>query len=202
MNKLVKQTAPGPAATFSVFHALYALELISDKSIGRSRLAERMGLGEGVVRTIINRMKKEGIIRVTRAGCTLTGKGLRLWNEYKRAFSKKIELEKTGLAFGNYSFAILVKTRGDMIRSGLKQRDAAIMAGARGATTILFVKNRLTIPSVGDNIDEYIPEAARMMIQLLKPEENDVIVIGSADSSLKAQYGTLAAAWTLIDDCS
>ena len=38
------------------------------------------------------------------------------------------------------------------------------------------------------------------MVRLLQPEENDVIVIGSADSLVKAEYGALAAAWTLIDD--
>jgi hypothetical protein len=35
----------------------------------------------------------------------------------------------------------------------------------------------------------------------MNPEEDDVIIVSSADSLEKAEYGALAAAWMLLDDC-
>jgi hypothetical protein len=75
------------------------------------------------------------------------------------------------------------------------------MAGAKGATTIMFKEGRLKIPSVSDDVTKDFPDAANQIVRLLKPEENDVIIIGSADSLGKAEYGTLAAAWTVLNDC-
>jgi hypothetical protein len=43
------------------------------------------------------------------------------------------------------------------------------------------------------------PKAADQIVSLLKPEENDIVIIGSADTLGKAEYGALAAAWTLLN---
>lgn len=106
---------------------------------------------------------------------------------------------KSELTLADY-IAALVKYQGHTIKSGIEQRDAAIMVGAKGATTIIFKEGHLVIPSVGDNIAEDFPEAANQITRLLKPEENDAIIIGSANDSIKAEYGALAAAWTILGD--
>jgi hypothetical protein len=137
---------------------------------------------------------------VSKTGCTLTNKGVKLWKEYKSAM-KKIEIRKSELTLAEYSSAILIKNGGDKISSGVEQRDAAVKAGAKGATTIIFKKRRLTIPSVSNNMINDFPTAANQIIRLLKPEENDAIVIGSGNSLGEAEHGVLAAAWTLLDDC-
>lgn len=201
LEKITGEKAPGPSPTFSIFHIVHAIELIAEKIIGRSKLAEELEVGEGTVRTIIRRLKDTGLITISKTGCVLTDKGLRLWNEYKTVFRKRVEIGKSELTIADYNFAILVKNCGDKVKSGMEQRDAAIMVGAKGATTIMFKKGRLIVPSVSNNIAKDFPRAANQVIRLLQPEENDVIVIGSADSLGKAEYGTLAAAWTLITDC-
>lgn len=193
--------APGPSPMFSLFHVLRALELVAQKPIGRGRLAENLEVGEGTVRTIIERMREAGLVTVSRVGCALTTKGLRFWKEYNSVFQRRTDIGKNELAFAGYNFAILVKNSGRMVKLGVEQRDAAVMVGAKGATTILFKKGRLIIPSVSDDGAKDFPEAASQIFRLLDPKENDVIVIGSADNSAKAAYGTLAAAWTIVDDC-
>jgi hypothetical protein len=80
----------------------------------------------------------------------------------------------------------------------MEQRDAAVMVGAKSATTLLFKEKRLIIPSVSNNVAEDFPKAASQILKLLKPEENDVVIIVSANSPEKAQYGALAAAWALL----
>jgi len=201
LEKITREKAPGPSPTFSVFHMLRAVEFIAEKTIGRSRLAENLEVGEGVIRTVIERLKDAGLIETSKTGCTLTNKGLRLWQEYTSVFKKKMQIEKNELALAEYNLAILIKNRGHKIKSGVEQRDAAVMAGARGATTIMVKEGRLIIPSVSNIVAKDFPKAANQIIRNFEPEENDVIIIGSADSLGKAEYGTLAAAWTLINDC-
>jgi predicted transcriptional regulator len=201
LEKIAGEKAPGPSPTFSVLHMLRAIELVANKAIGRSKLAEELGVGEGVMRTMINRLKDADLITTSKLGSTLTSKGLKLWNEYKMVFRRKVEIGKNELTLADYNVAILVKNRGHKVKSGMKQRDAAIMVGARGATTIMFKGERLIIPSVSDNMTKDFPKVANQMVRLLQPGENDVIVVGSADSLVKAEYGALAAAWTLVNDC-
>jgi predicted transcriptional regulator len=202
LEKITGEKAPGPSPTFSVFHMLRAIELTAKKAIGRSKLAKELGVGEGAMRTMINRLKDAGLISTSKLGCTLTSKGLKVWNEYNTVFRRKVGIGKSELTLADYNFVILVKNRGHKVKSGMEQRDAAIMVGGKGATTIMFKGKRLIIPSVSDNVAKDFPKAANQMIRLLRPEENDVIVVGSADSLVRAEYGALAAAWTLVNDCA
>lgn len=201
LEKIASEKAPGPPSTFSVFHILRAIELISEKTIGRSKLAENLKVGEGAVRTIIDRLRDAGLIVASKAGCTLTKEGLRLWREYKSILVKKIKIGRNELTFAGFNFAVLIKNRSHKVKSGVEQRDSAIIVGAKGATTIMFKKGSLIMPSVSNDVARDFPKAANQIVKLLQPEENDVIIIGSADSLEKAEYGTLAAAWTLLDDC-
>lgn len=202
LEKIVRKRAPGPSPTFSIFHILYTLQLLAERTMGRSKLAERLGVGEGVIRSLIGRLKNADLIAISKRGCTLTSEGRMLWDEYKTIFKRKIQLGKSTLTLADYNFAVLAKNLGHKIGTGIEQRDAAIIVGARGATTIMFDDGRLKIPTVSDNLVEDFPKPAKRIVKLLQPEENDAIIIGSADSSLEAEYATLAAAWTLLGDCT
>jgi len=82
----------------------------------------------------------------------------------------------------------------------MEQRDAALLIGAKGATTLISRKGKLTIPPEYRNIAKDFPKISRKIIDSLNPEENDAIVIGSADTLEKAEYGALAAAWNLLNN--
>jgi len=201
LEKIAAEKAPGPSPSFSVFHLLRAIELVAEKTMGRARLADGLNVGEGAVRTILERLKDDGLVAISRDGCALTSEGLRQLKEYRSIFEKKIEIGKNELTLGDYNCAILIKNRGHKIKSGVEQRDASVMVGAKGATTIMFKEGRLKIPSVSDDVAADFPKAASQIVRFLAPKENDVIIIGSADSLGKAEYGTLAAAWTFLNDC-
>jgi hypothetical protein len=81
------------------------------------------------------------------------------------------------------------------ITRGIEQRDAAIKAGAGGATTLLFDKDRLYMPGVDGEIEISIK---KMIMEGLKPEQRDVIIIGSADTALFAELGSISAAFELL----
>ncbi len=199
INGIAGTKAPGPSATFTVFHVFYAIELMSQKTIGRNKLAEKLNVGEGAIRTMINRLIDSGLIATSKEGCNLTENGLNVWKQFEDFFPKRVEVPQTEVTTSDYNYAFLVKNRGDKVKSGIDQRDAAIVAGARRAVVIVAQKGHLRIESVSENIDEEFPEATSKILLKFKPENNDVIVIAGGDTPLKAKRGAFAAAWSLLD---
>jgi predicted transcriptional regulator len=198
IESLASPKGPGPSTTFSMFHIFYALELMAKKPIGRNKLAEKLNVGEGAIRTIISRLKDAGLIVTSKEGCNLTDKGLRIWKTIEDVFPKRAEIGKTALTTSEYNYAFLVKNKGHKVESGIDQRDAAIMGGARRALVIVFKNGRLMIESVSNSIEKEFPEAANEILKNLKPEDNDVIIIAGADNPVKAKRGAFAASWVLI----
>jgi predicted transcriptional regulator len=199
LEQIAGEKAPGPLPTFSVFHMLRAIELIAEKPIGRNQLADNLRIGEGAIRTVVSRLRNAGLITTSKAGCSLTKEGTNLLKAY-RSTVKKAQLGKNELTSAECSLAVLIRNRGHELKSGMEQRDAAVMRGARSATTIMFKEGHLIIPSVSNDLSKDFPKAAKQLLERLEPEANDVIVIVSAGSSEEAEMGGLAAAWTLLDD--
>ena len=198
IESLARPKGPGPSTTFSIFHIFYALELMAEKPIGRNKVAEKLNVGEGAIRTIISHLKNAGLIVTSKEGCILTDKGLSIWKKFMEVFPKRTEVEKTPLTTSKYNYAFLVKNKGHKVKSGIDQRDAAIMGGAKRALVIVSKNDHLTIESVSKNIEKDFPEAAKKLLKSLKPEDNDVIIIAGADNPLRAKRGAFAASWVLI----
>ena len=198
IESLASPKGPGPSTTFSMFHIFSALELMAEKPIGRNKLAKKLDVGDGAVRTIISRLQDSGLIATSRKGCLLTDKGLSVWKKIEAVFPRRKEFGKTSLTTSAYSYAFLVKNRGDKVKSGIDQRDAAIMGGARRALVIVFKNGSLMIESISSSLKKDFPEAADVILSDLKPEDNDVIIIAGADSPLKAKRGAFAASWVLL----
>ena len=198
IESLAGPKGPGPSTTFTMFHIYYALELMAEKPIGRIKLAEKLNVGEGAIRTIVSRLKEAELILTSREGCKLTGKGLNIWKKFLDVFPKRGEIKKTALTTSNYNYAFLVKNKGQKIGSGIDQRDAAIMGGARRALVIVVKNGRLVIESVSDSIEEGFPEAANEIRDKFDVEDNDVIIIAGAENATKAKRGAFAASWVLI----
>jgi hypothetical protein len=200
LETLVKEKAPGPTPSFQMFHVVKVLELVADSPVGRGTLSKRLGIGEGATRTLIERLKKELILSISKPGCTLTEKGEQLWRRIAKVIPSKIELERSELTLSACNVAILVKGRASKVKLGMEQRDAAFLAGAKGATTLVTKRGKLTMPCEDVDIKETAPETYRKIIGSLKPREGDVVIIGSAGTSSIAEYGAIAATWTLLEN--
>ena len=198
MQQIAGKKAPGPSTSFSIFHVFYALELLSQKPLGRNKLAEKLNVGDGAVRTIISRLVDAGLVETSKIGCNLTEKGLEIWKQFEEIFPKRIEFPKSELVGSEFNFVFLVKNSGQKVVSSIDQRDAAIIAGARKALVIVVKGSHLSIESVGDCIELQYPKAANLLVEELKPQNNDVIVVAGADSLLKAKRGAFAASWSLV----
>jgi predicted transcriptional regulator len=201
LEGLQKEKAPGPSPSFSLFHVIKTLELTAKEGpIGRGKLSKRLGLGEGATRTLIDRLTDNELIATSKPGCSLTKKGNKIWNQFQSIFPKKVELEKSELTLAECNIAVLIKGGGDKVKTGVEQRDAAILTGAKGATTLVFKHQTLIQPGISENLARDFPTAFNQVTRLMELEDNDVVVVGSADTWEKAEYGALAAAWTLIQN--
>ena len=200
LNSLVKEKGPGPALTFTSLHLIKVLELIAEGPIGRGKLAKKLGIGEGTIRTIIKRLKDSNLIEISKNGCHLTSFGKNFWKKFKEKIPKKVFLEKNEFSLAEYTVAVLIKKCGDKVRIGMQQRDAAIMAGAEGATTLVVKDGKIILPGVSDDVAKDYPVAYRQIVKLLRPEHDDVVIVGTGETKEKAEYGALAAALTLLED--
>ena len=199
VENIAKQTAPGPSTTFKTSHIFYALERMSEKPIGRNKLAKQLNVGEGTVRTIISRLKQAGLMETSKEGGSLTGKGRDVWKIFTEYFPIRAEIGKIDLVKTEHNYAFLIRDSGHKVKSGIEQRDAAIVAGAQRAVIIVCKSGRLVIDSVSENLEAQFPNSASKILNSMNPKNNDVLIIAGAETLLKAKHGAFAASWALIN---
>ena len=205
LKKLITATvdkkAPGPSTTFTLFHIFCALENLAQKPLGRNKLADKIGVGDGAVRTIINRLKVAELISNTKEGCVLTQGGQEVWRQFEQVFPKRTEIPKTEITPSEFNYGFMVKGCGDSIKSGIDQRDTAIIAGAKRAIVLIAKQGHLHVASVDQCIEkEYGKAALEILKRIASYDNKDVIIIAGAETPLKAKMGAFAAAWSLIDN--
>lgn len=195
IEEAASKIAPGKTPYFAEPHVVKALNIISIESqVGRISLAKKLGLGEGSIRTLARHLENEDLVEVSRRGIALSELGRKFVSGLRSAMGNAVEISKSSLTVGTFNVAILVRSASKAVRTGLEQRDAAIRVGAQGATTLVFIQQELAMPSAKKDVFKSIPGTRKELISQLKPQENDVIVIGSAGDKLMAEYGAIAAA--------
>jgi DNA-binding MarR family transcriptional regulator len=181
---------PGPLPRFSPLHLWMALELIGRHGrVGRKQLARMMEIGEGSVRTILERMAKLGLVRSLRGGSSLTEKGRRILGSLPRV----TEADLHYLSLARKSAVTVVPGGAPRVSSGIEQRDAAVRAGGKGATVLIFRSGRLRFP---DGLE--VEREADRILSLVSPSEDDAVLIGFGDDGVSARLAAMAAAVSLL----
>jgi len=190
--------APGRAPSFIEAHVVKALEIIGGGVVGRIRLSKELGLGEDVTRTLVKHLKNEGIIEVSRNGIVLSEDGKKLFSNLRSKISEGIEVPNSPIAVGPFNIAVLVRNAAHGVKRGIEQRDTTIKAGALGATTLIFSRNKLTMPSSEEDVFKGISSIHDILVSKLNPKENDVIIVGSGENKTSAEIGAKMAALELL----
>ncbi len=198
IEKITSKIAPGPTPSFNEAQVVKALEIIDTGIVGRTRLSQELGLGEGVIRTLLGHMKKEGIIEISRQGIALTEYGEKLFSSLRSKISIGIEVPDSPLTVGPFNIAVLARDVAHKVKKGVEQRDTAIKVGALGATTLIFTGNKLTMPPSEEDAFRDNPFIYNMLVSKFDPKENDVIIIGSGENKAKAEVGAKMAAFELL----
>jgi predicted transcriptional regulator len=196
---VTRKIAPGPTPSFNEAHVIKTLELINNHRIlGRIKLSKELRLGEGTTRTLLNHLKKEGIIQSSRKGVSLSPYGKKIVSDLKNRLSEGVVIPPSPITVGSFNVAILVRDSAQSVGSGMEQRDAAIKSGATGATTLIFSNNKLSLPIGEENLSKSLPLLHDELVNKLNPNENCVIIVGSGESKEMAEIGAKMAAIKLI----
>jgi hypothetical protein len=191
MHKYVKMLenisgryAPSRVLSFDIVHVFKALQLMENREhVSRDLLCQELGLGEGTIKTLLKHLKMHDMIKSTNAGTKMTSKATTIFSELLSHIPIETNLPKCSIALGKFNYVVLLKQFSFAIKSGIEQRDSAIKMGALGATTMLFKDGKFVMPGSNYESLKKEPYIHRLLIERLKPEENDVIIIGSDDMS-------------------
>ncbi len=193
--KIIDAPQYGPMFRFTDASVYWSLYVLSDgKRMGRKRLAEESGVGEGSMRRILDSLKENNFVEIKQTGITITKAGLAYLSELP---IRVIEIDASKIVLGDYSQAIMVKGASRLIDNGLQQRDAGIRAGALGCTTLVMRDGELILPPSW-SIDENEPEVAEHIKEVSNMVDDDIIIIGSADNKISAINAALSAAFELF----
>ncbi|MFX0107080.1 MAG: DUF4443 domain-containing protein [Candidatus Hodarchaeota archaeon] len=191
------------APSFKPYHAAVALVMIGrEEPLGRYELCQNLSVGEGSARTLLKRLTEADYITSEgRQGQKLTNKGQSLFEEISRDIPIGLFLDVSRLVMFSEAFANLVKAKANRVKDGIRQRDEAIIQGGygkAGATTLVMKDGVLVMPP-GDfqAISSYVEETL-LILESLRPADDDVVVIGSADEPNLAREVSMAAVMTLF----
>lgn len=195
----------GPRAAYGEVEVLKAIFGIgsSKTNLGRSKLGQLTGLGQGEIRTLISRLKNSDLIVVEEKGCALTQKGRKEFSVLSKTLPYSSLVEVRPLGLGRCAWGIVVRSSKGKLRSGIEQRDASIRVGANGALTVIYSHDRFMIPGVENKSDADCEalgpsEPWKTIRNEGEPKNDDVVIISWADTEMLAEAGALAAALTIL----
>ena len=193
--KIIDAPQYGPMFRFTDASVYWALYLLSDgRRVGRKRLSDMIGIGEGSMRRILNELKEKEFIIIKQTGITITKAGL----AYLESIPLRVvDLDVRELVLGDCTQALLIFGVSDKINNGLQQRDAGIRAGAMGCTTLVMRDGKLYVPPDWC-IDDNMPEVSERIKSNVKMTDDDIIIIGGADNQEVAITAAFTAAFELI----
>ena len=184
----------GPIPKFKEYHIWKAMWCLSKESpLGRKSLSSKLSIGEGSTRTILAILQDSGIITIRKNGISLSPDGKAAWNDVMMDLQPVEGVES--LTIGKYNCAVRVPRAALRVNMGCEERDAAIKAGATGATTLLFTRGTLTFP---DNEYPIDPKIQKIIIGAFEMQNDDTVIIGTANTPELAEEGAVTAALELI----
>ncbi|HYZ49273.1 MAG TPA: DUF4443 domain-containing protein, partial [Nitrososphaeraceae archaeon] len=187
LTKIASRYAPSRILSFELVHIFKTFQLLDkNEHISRVLLCQELALGEGSVRTLVKHLKMQNLVKSTNGGTRLTEKGKVLSSELLQSIPSEANMPKCSIALGKFNYVILLRKYGFAIKSGIEQRDAAIKIGAVGATTLLYKDRKFIMPGTYDNKNslQKEPHIVNLLIDKLKPTDDDVMIIGSDNKSL------------------
>ena len=193
--KIIDEPQYGPMFRFNDANVYWALYVLSDgKRMGRKRLAEEVGVGEGSMRRIIDTLKEWGFILIKQTGITITKAGQAFLNQLP---IRPVSVNLGEAVVGEYQQAVLVLGAANKVVNGMEQRDMGIKVGGAGCTTIVIRDGNLMIPPDW-NLDEKDPEMAYSIRKDTGITQSDALIIGGGDTKTSAVEAAVSAALNMF----
>ena len=189
--KIIDEPQFGPMFRFNDANLYWSLHLLSDgRRMGRKRLADEVGVGEGSMRRIIDTLKEWDFINIKQTGITITKAGISFLEQLPL---RPVNIFVEGSVAGACQQGGLVLGGADKVVNGMEQRDAGIKVGADGCTTIVIRDGVLMIPPDW-NMDEKTPELAYKIRKEIGMTQSDALIIGGGETQALATEAAITAA--------
>ena len=189
--KIIDEPQFGPMFRFNDANVYWSLHLLSDgRRMGRKRLADEVGVGEGSMRRIIDTLKEWDFINIKQTGITITKAGISFLEQLPL---RPVNIFVEGSVAGACQQGVLVLGGADKVVNGMEQRDAGIKVGADGCTTIVIRDGVLMIPPDW-NMDEKTPELAYKIRKDIGMTQSDALIIGGGETQALATEAAITAA--------
>lgn len=193
--KIIDAPQFGPMFRFNDANVYWTMYLLSDgKRIGRKRLADEVGIGEGSMRRILDTLQEWEYISIKQTGIMITKAGQTFLEQIP---IHPVDIYLEGSVIGSAQQGVIVKGVADKVNNGMEQRDAGIKVGAEGCTTIVYRGGSLCIPPDW-NLDVERPEIAKKIREEYGMKENDALIIGGGTTKQSAVVAAVSAALELF----
>ncbi len=170
--------------------------LLRDGPAGRRTLTDRVGASESSVRTVLEHLQAEGIVKMDREGTHLSDMGRLAFGPLLESVQGVRTVNLPKLTLGDTSTAALLTKVEDLSGKAWRFRDLAIREGARSAV-ILEIGQEITFLHSSDKLVDLDPPAAKRLKESFPDWENaSLMVVVSGDSSEVVEYGL----WRIIGE--
>jgi hypothetical protein len=199
IQNIVSRKGSAKVLTFSVPHVFKALQLLYlDQFVSRATFCAQLRMGEGAVKTMIAHLREEAFVDSTKSGTFLTNKGRNFVKSLHDVMDSECVIPKCNIARSKFNYGVILRKYSSATKSGMEQRDYAILYGASGATTIQYKDDQFVFPK--ENIDCLAgdPKTKKILVDNMRPRNGDLIIIASADDPFVAEIAAKnSALWTL-----
>lgn len=193
--RLMDRSEGCPAVRFGDADIYCTLHVLSDgRRIGRRALAGCVGVTEGSMRTMLRTMVQRDLVDVRRSGIAISDPGITLYSSIGMVLVDAPRCDRVG---GKVQHGIVVFGAAATVTDGFLQRDAAIIAGAVDAASIVDRGTMLIAPPQEDldACDSAFAESVRSSAAL---DRGDVLVIAGASTFNGARRAAIAAGLCML----
>ncbi len=185
----------GPPYRFTDADAFLFLEIVSKTGgISRKDLSEYLGLGEGSVRTLIEKLKEFKLICIKQTGITINPRG----SEILKALGiRTVGISVGAYVMGEHQFGVIISNSSEKVFNGIDQRNIVIKTGGEGCTTWVE-KNEKLIMLPDWDVDENDSVLSETIHKKAKMKEGDVLIVAGGNTKRTAMISAVTAALDLI----
>ncbi len=185
----------GTPHRFTDADAFLLLEILSkNHGMSRKELSRYLGLGEGSVRTLIEKLKEFDLICVKQTGITIRPQG----SEILRSLGiRSTDLSVGEYVMGEHQFGAVISDSSEKVFNGIDQRNIVIRTGGEGCTTWVNREGRIVMLPDWD-VDTHEPSLSRTIREHAKMGEGDVLIVAGGDTERIAMISAITAALDLI----
>jgi DNA-binding transcriptional ArsR family regulator len=151
---------------------------------------EKTGITESTVRTHLRKMRRAGLVKMAKAGTSLTAQGLEAFAPLLERVRWVGPLALGELALDHHNAAALLANFREELKESWRYRDAAVRAGATGALLLVKLSDGWAFS------DELLPlkgryptDAAKLEETLSHAEPEDALVIAFGAEPHEARAG-------------